>query len=402
MSAIKKIVKKLIPKQLLNNIRPVYHGIKANYNAKKFHNPAKNINIIAITGTKGKTTTTVFTGRLLNLIGHKTGYITTGIINLDGHQEYLNLHKMTTLDSYNIQKYLRKMVDNNCEYVILEMSSQGLQQNRHQGLGQFNSGLFLNIFPEHIEYHGSFENYLNSKALLFRNIKPGGIAVLNGQSEYSKTIVSTIPAKLKQTLQISFPQPNKQIIIEKNHTMEKSFTYFGKSYRTNLITDFDINNLFFAIQIIAKTLTKNTKEETQLKLKLSKLSSKLKPVSGRMEWVVKNGLTIFKKSHISSPKRKISILVDYAHEPESMKQLLQTIQSWTPDYFNNIIHIVSCDGAGRDDWKKPILATISQKYANISILTTDNYDKNDNPKKILELLEQDLDQKPTSLDTINI
>ncbi|NJS41651.1 hypothetical protein HC766_04915, partial [Candidatus Gracilibacteria bacterium] len=180
---------------------------------------------------------------------------------------------------------------------------------------------------------------------------PGGIAVLNGQSEHSKTIVSTIPAKLKQTLQISFPQPNKQIIIEKNHTMEKSFTYFGKSYRTNLITDFDINNLFFAIQIIAKTLTKNTKEETQLKLKLSKLSSKLKPVSGRMEWVVKNGLTIFKKSHISSPKRKISILVDYAHEPESMKQLLQTIQSWTPDYFNNIIHIVSCDGAGRDDWK---------------------------------------------------
>ena len=393
MSAWKKNVKKLIPKTIQSNFRPLYHGLMAKYNSRKFSYPAKEISIIGVTGTKGKTTTTTLIGRLTNLLGKKTGYITTAVINLDGHNEYLNPHKMTTLDSYHIQKYLRTMVKNGCEYAIIELSSQGLHQNRHKGIGELKSGVFLNIFPEHIEYHKTFDNYLKSKALLFDNLEPNSNIIINADSPETNKLIKLLPGKSKKRAKINLVKPSKEISIETESDYTKSLTINSKKYKTHFYTNYDIENVFLAIQTIAKTVSNSTEEEEQLINKLAKLSTKLLPVAGRMEWVIKNGKPVYKKSTPTSPKRKISILVDYAHEPESMKQTMKTVNGWKPDLFQNIIHIVSCDGAGRDDWKKPILGEISYKYSDYCFLTTDNYDQNDNPEEIISLLEEKLPKK---------
>jgi UDP-N-acetylmuramoyl-L-alanyl-D-glutamate--2,6-diaminopimelate ligase len=390
MKKLKSILRQFIPKSIFSFSQPIYHGFWAKWNAKKYGYPAKKLRIIAVTGTKGKTTTTVLIGRLLNLLSYKTGYISTGIINIDGLKEYTNPHKMTTLNSRDIQKYLKKMVLNKCQFVVIELSSQGLHQNRHLGLGKFETGLFLNIYPEHIESHGTFENYLKSKGILFKNIQKNGHAVINGDSNHADEISKFVKYK---SIQISSPKPSKQIQIQNTNSLEKSFIWAGKNYKTNFIANFEIINLFFAIQSIAKTLANNSAEETKIMQKLAKLSSKLKSVAGRMDWAVKNGKIMDYPRLQAHTNRKISILVDYAHEPQSMTELLQTISGWKPDYFNNIIHVVSCDGAGRDDWKKPIMGEISYKYADISILTTDNYDKKDNPNEILKMLSSDIVKK---------
>jgi len=103
------------------------------------------------------------------------------------------------------------------------------------------------------------------------------------------------------------------------------------------------------------------------------------------------------------PNLQVSILVDYAHEPESMRQLLSTLAGWRDNgIYNRIIHVVSCDGAGRDDWKKPILGKLSSQHADFSIMTTENYDQRDNPAQILELLTKDLDDDQNNIKFVKV
>ena len=143
---MKTLLKKAIPTTLLVKARPWYHGTKARLAAARFQYPGRELTVIGITGTKGKTTTATFTGRLLNLAGIKAGYITTSVINT-GDEEFLNPHKMTTIDGVKMQHYLRQMVSRGCTHVVVELSSQGLEQHRHWGLSGIDAGVFLNIYP---------------------------------------------------------------------------------------------------------------------------------------------------------------------------------------------------------------------------------------------------------------
>ncbi len=393
MQKFLNFLKKLLGKKVTKRVRPLGHGIKSWLSAAYFGFPGKKITLIGITGTKGKTTTTILTGRLMNLAGVKTGYISTGTINTSGEisKEFLNPYKMTTLDGFVLQKYLSEIVKNGCNYAVLEMSSLGLEQNRHWGMGKFDVTMLTNLYPEHLEAHGGIENYKNAKGILFQNLKEGGLFIGNyekKQDELSEFMWNKVPENIRSYCKKIEIVPEKSFkIIDEENTLYKTLIYNDKKYFTDFIAGFDLQNLFFAIQTVESFKPQFSSELQNI---LSKLRSQ---IPGRMEFVVKDGQIVFNKSLVlaSGSQSPISILVDYAHEPESLQKLMETLLEWkTKKYFDKIIHILSSDGAGRDDWKKPVMGSISYRYADFSIITTDNYDMEDKPQEILDLLTKDL------------
>jgi UDP-N-acetylmuramoyl-L-alanyl-D-glutamate--2,6-diaminopimelate ligase len=396
MQKVFNFIKKILGKQATNWIRPVGHGTKGLLAAARYGFPAKKLKIIGITGTKGKTTTSAIMGRLANLYGIKTGYITTAVIYTGADEgEFLNPYKMTSIDSIATQKYLSEMIKNGCEWVVLEISSQGLEQNRHLGIFGFDVAMFLNIYPEHIEAHGSWEKYKSAKAKLFKYLKVGGVFVFNEDIPESSEMWQKVPENKKNLVTKIGVGYNHFDLKNNKDTLFKDLEIENKQFATNFSARFDILNCFFAIQGIANLLTKDPTKKVKIVDELAKYLKHIYGVPGRMEWVIKDGIVVDdKKNNTPNKLSNISILVDYAHEPESMRQLLETLSGWRKDgFYESIIHIVSCDGVGRDDWKKPILGATSCDFVDHSILTTDNYEAGDSPQDIVDLLGQSLDKK---------
>lgn len=408
MHILLQFLKTILGKNITRKIRPLGHGIKSYLSAIYFGFPSRKLTVIGITGTKGKTSTTILTGRLLNSVNIHTGYISTGAINLTGsiHDEFLNPFKMTTIDGFVLQKYLSEMVNNGCNTVVLEVSSQGLDQNRHWGVGKFKITTFLNLFPEHIQAHGSLENYLAAKGKLFEKIAKSGVFIATSEeSQISNTnfMWSRIPDRIRPTItRLSVPESLNIQSIKNIGSVFKTIKIGQNIINTKLLADFEVTNLMFAVQIV-----KACKAVTELEL-ANAISGLYTSIPGRMEFVVENGikvgvskkniptgtspiLEINKTTDRSEKIWPISILVDYAHEPESNRQLLDTLWQWKKKgFYTQVIHILSSDGAGRDDWKKPIMGKTSYDLADFTIFTTDNYDSSDNPEEILNLLSQKL------------
>lgn len=387
---MKQILKKLIPTTFLKSIRPMFHGLKGFMYAAINFFPATKLKVIGITGTKGKTSTTVMTGRLMNSLGYKTGFVSTALF-YDGQDEVLNYTKMTSIDAKILQSMLRKMVNNGCKYVVVEMSSQGLEQNRHKGLFGFDTTVFLNIYPEHIEAHGSFEIYRDAKGVLFKNLRKGGQAIFNCLPEFKEHSDYYINkyTKLFSNKKINVTRLDNTFFKLKsnNNSQFNDIEIFNSIFKTNLTTDFEIDNLAFGIKAMESTVNDNSFIE-----RLPKPLLNIKTIPGRLEYVVKNNENLangnFRKNYNNT---NIDIMVDYAHETGSMERLLSNLASWREKgYYDSIIHVLSCDGVGRDDWKKPILGEISNKYANFMVVTTDNYEAGDNPQTILDMLTEKL------------
>lgn len=364
---MKQLIKKILGKNI-KIARKLYHGQKARLVSLKNGFPAKKLVTVGITGTKGKTSTTILTGELLRKSGVKVGYISTAQI-FDGEKVFENPFHMTTIDAGEMQKLLKKMVKNGVEVVILEMSSQGMEQGRHLGLGGFDIAVFLNIFPEHIESHGSFENYLKAKQILFKNLRKNGVGIINKNSEQH-----THFDLKKNALFVDYLQ---QISI-KNEGIFKNISYKNKDYKTHFQADFEVQNAWIATNICVQ-VAKKLGQDLKIEQILEKMQEQI-AIPGRMEWVYHG--------------QNFDILVDYAHEPASMENLLKTLSVWQKNgFYDKIIHVVSCDGAGRDDWKKPIMGKFSFDFASNSIYTTDNYEAGDNPEKIVEMLLQNISKK---------
>ncbi len=395
MKKLFRFAKKLMGKQLTKRVRPIFHGLKGYAASKIYGNPAKKLKVIGITGTKGKTTTTVITGRLANLAGVKTGYISTAVIYTGSENgEFLNPYKMTSIDTVLMHKYLKEMVENGCEAVVLEMSSQGLEQQRHVGINGFDVAVFLNIYPEHLEAHGGWSGYVKTKSLLFKNIRRNGVFLGNEDFSETELMYGAIPANIEDTITKILFSSKSIHTAQKDESLFKSLILGDTLFETSFTAQFDIINCFVSLLIVSQLTTygKATQEDTLLQL--ATLLKGIKGVPGRMEWVLKNGNIVgdSDKRYIQ-PLNNTSIIVDYAHEPASMEQLLNQLDQWRNDgHFQTIIHLVSCDGAGRDDWKKPQLGLISRKYADYSILTTDNYDSSDNPQEIVDLMSKEFDK----------
>lgn len=329
---LKELVKKFIPKFALN----IYHYKLALLGAFLFGFPGKNksIKIIGITGTSGKSTTIDFICRIFEEAGNRVASISSVRFKL-ADREWENKYKMTMPGRFVIQKFLRQAVNAKCNYVVLEVTSEGIRQSRHKFIN-FDAVVFTNLSKEHIESHGGFENYRNEKLKLFKTAK--NIHIVNADDGNAKYFLD-IPAKTK----ITFSNKDKE----------------KYKLNLNLLGDFNILNALAAISVAKAYDIGFQTCKTALE--------KVKGIPGRMEIVAKNPL----------------VVIDYAHTPD---QLEAVYKSLTPESYAlnpKLICVLGSCGGGRDKWKRPVLGKIAEKYCKEIIITNeDPYDEN--PAVILE------------------
>lgn len=329
---MKELIKKFIPKFVLN----YYHYSLAILAKLIYNNPSKNLIIIGVTGTAGKSSTCYFISQILNLNGIKTGMSTTTLFN-DGQNEWLNNKKMTMLGRLQTQKLLKKMVKNKCQVAVIETSSQGIEQYRHIGI-DYDMIVVTNLYPEHIEAHGSFENYKQAKGKLFKHLekssKKSKNIIINTDDEHADYFLN-----FKANKKTTYGLKNKADVM-------------WQKYEFNLLGEYNKYNVLAGVAVAQEL---NIDKE-----KIKQAIIKLKPLPGRLEFI-KNNLGI-------------NIIVDYAFEPQAVTKLYQTIKNIP---HNKIIHILGSTGGGRDKARRSQLGKLAKQNADIIIVTNeDPYDEN--------------------------
>jgi UDP-N-acetylmuramoyl-L-alanyl-D-glutamate--2,6-diaminopimelate ligase len=307
-----------------------------------YDNPSHKLKLVGITGTNGKTTTVTLLYRLFEALGYKAGLISTVIYKVHD-RDYDSTH--TTPDALTINKLLAEMVDTGCEYAFMEVSSHSLVQNRTAGL-QFAGAIFSNITHDHLDYHGTFENYLKAKMILFDSLSADAFALTNIDDKNGKIIVQNCKANVKTYAMKTMADFNVKII--ESHFDGMHLQIDGLDFHTPFIGQFNAYNLL-AVYATAVLLGVDKMEV------LTKLSS-LRDVPGRFQTIhSKNGITA---------------IVDYAHTPDALNNVLDTINQLR----NSGQKLITVVGAGgnRDKTKRPIMARICAEKSDRVIITSDN------------------------------
>jgi len=336
--------------------------------ANFYENPSQQLKLVGVTGTNGKTTVASLLFDLFQNLGEKCGLLSTVIIKVHKH-EYPATH--TTPDPLAINKYLRLMVDAGCKYAFMEVSSHGLDQDRVAGLA-FAGGIFTNITHDHLDYHHTFNNYIRAKKKLFDVLPSSAFALLNADDRHSNVMTEHCRARI-YTFALKTPADFKAKIIEAQFD-GMLLKINDREFWTKIIGGFNAYNLT-AVYAMATLLGA---DELQVLTTLSTMNA----VAGRFQYVKSaNGLLA---------------IVDYAHTPDALKNVLQTIAEVNGGR-GQIITVVGC-GGDRDKTKRPEMATIAAMGSNKVILTSDN-PRTENPETILNEMENGLDpaQKAKSL-----
>jgi len=340
---MKDLIKKFIPDFLLS----CYHFLLAFLGAVVYRFPSKKIKVIGITGTNGKTTTTEMISRILEEAGYKVASLSSIKFKI-GEKEWPNTLKMTMPGRFKIQKFLRQAVNAGCHYAVLEVTSEGIKQHRQRFI-DFWGAVFTNLTPEHIEAHGSFENYRAAKGKLFKATK--GTHIINIDDENAEYFLE-FPAEKKYTYGL-----NQGDISNKDIQLQLS-----------LIGNFNIYN---ALSAICLGLSQG------INLEISKRAlEKIKGIPGRMEEVISQPFEVF---------------VDYAFTPNALEKVYQTFKKHGSDPCKLICVLGAC-GGGRDKWKRPVLGGLAVKYCDEVIITNeDPYDEE--PMEIIEQVAKGIEGK---------
>jgi len=342
-------LKKYIPKDVLCRIQPIYHWLIAFLSALWYHFPSREIKVVAITGTKGKTTTTELVSALLEEAGYKTAIISTLRFKID-KKAHRNLLKMTTPGRGVIQKILRKAVTAGCDYAILELSSEGAKQYRHAFIS-LDALIVTNISPEHIESHGSYENYVKAKLSIAQALenspKQNKTIITNGDDpETDKFLKFNIQNKINFSLKEA-----GDFVLTENGAL---ITLDGIKIQTHLVGKFNIYNTL-AATAYAKSQGIKTED---LKNGLEKFTG----VLGRMQKVY---------SPIYKDQQDFDIIVDYAHTAESLKSAYSVYAGQ-----RRMICVLGSTGGGRDKWKRSAMGKVASDFCEEIILTNDDpYDE---------------------------
>jgi UDP-N-acetylmuramoyl-L-alanyl-D-glutamate--2,6-diaminopimelate ligase len=334
---VKEKIKKFVPKFLLR----AYHFCWALFGAMVFNFSGydKKLKIIGVTGTSGKSTTVDFITRILEEDGNKVASLSSIRFKV-GEKEWENKYKMTMPGRFVIQKLLSQARKARCEYVVLEVTSEGIRQFRHKFIN-FDCAVFTNLTPEHIESHGGFHNYRKEKLKLFRATK--NIHVINTDDENARYFLE-LPANKKITYGLNKGDYNLQ----------------NTKFNLNLAGDFNSYNALAAISV-AKAYGVSFEV-------CKKALEKVKSISGRME--------IISSGSLPSGRQAVKVIVDYAHTPAQLEAVYKTFEA------ENLICVLGSCGGGRDKWKRPILGEIAAKYCKETIITNeDPYDED--PSQIL-------------------
>ena len=325
--------------------------------ANYYDNPSKKLKLIGITGTNGKTTVASLSYRLMQASGYKAGLLSTVEILIDG-KSYPATH--TTPDPLMINYYLNEMVKQGVDYVFMEVSSHGIDQKRTQAL-DFDIAVFTNLTHDHLDYHHTFIAYRDVKKQLFDGLKPSAYALVNIDDRNGMFMLQNTQAE-KKTYALKNPADYKVKILEQNFT-GMLLLINNMEVWVRLVGKFNAYNLL-AVYGIAELLGLEPFD-------ILKVLSEMQPVSGRFELIL-------------SPEGKVAI-VDYAHTPDALENVLKTINDIRPNNGELLICVVGA-GGNRDKTKRPEMAKVAVELSNRIIFTSDN-PRDENPESILEDME---------------
>ncbi len=365
---LKMILKKLLPAPLFG----LYHRALATIGALLYGFPSEKLVVIGVTGTNGKSTVGYLIVKMLEHAGFKTGLTSTAVFKI-ADREWLNDKKMTMLGRLQLQRILRDMVRAGCQYAVIETSSEGVKQHRHRGIN-YDTLIFTNLTPEHLEAHGGFENYKKAKGELFAwlTARPrkmlGGTNVqktiiVNADDEHAeyflsfradqKIIFGTNPATMVG--EAGLGEIIGERIVNTAHGAE--FDVFGTHFTIALPGVFNVYNALAAIAVVnAQGITLEVCTEG-----LRKISG----VPGRMEKIDEG--------------QSFTVIVDYAPEIASLEKLYEVVRTIP---HGRVIHVLGSCGGGRDKARQPVLGRIAGENADIVFVTNeDPYD--DDPMEII-------------------
>lgn len=317
-----------------------------------YNNPSEKIKLVGITGTNGKTTTVTLLYRLFESLGYKAGLISTVVYKVH-HQEFEATH--TTPDALTINRLLAEMVNQGCSYAFMEVSSHSLVQHRTEGLN-FAGAIFSNITHDHLDYHETFDNYIRAKKMLFDSLSSEAFALINLDDKNSRVMVQNTRAQVKTYAMRTMADFRVKVI--ESHFDGMHLQINGLDMHTPFIGHFNAYNLL-AVYATAVLLGVDSTEA------LTHLSAQ-HDVPGRFQAIrSSNGIVA---------------IVDYAHTPDALVNVLNTINQLRKGN-EQLITVVGA-GGNRDKTKRPIMARVCVEQSDRVILTSDN-PRNEDPNDII-------------------
>ncbi|QAA81600.1 UDP-N-acetylmuramoyl-L-alanyl-D-glutamate--2,6-diaminopimelate ligase [Aequorivita sp. H23M31] len=354
------IICETLPNNIINGITYVQvndsHKALAIMAANFYHNPSEQLKLVGITGTNGKTTIASLLYQLFKKAGMEAGLLSTVKIMV-GDKEFKTTH--TTPDSLTINKYLRKMVDAGVEFCFMEVSSHGIHQKRTEALN-FIGGVFTNLSHDHLDYHKDFAEYRDVKKSFFDNLSKSAFALVNVDDRNGVVMLQNTKAK-KYTYALKTYADFKASVLESQFNGQL-LKINNQELWVKLIGGFNAYNLL-AIYATAELLGLETAE-------ILRLMSVLDSVAGRFQY--------------SISRNKITVIVDYAHTPDALKNVLDSINSIRSGN-EDLITVVGC-GGDRDTTKRPEMAKIAASLSTKAVFTSDN-PRSEDPEKIIEQME---------------
>ncbi|TYB78081.1 UDP-N-acetylmuramoyl-L-alanyl-D-glutamate--2,6-diaminopimelate ligase [Bizionia saleffrena] len=321
-----------------------------------YGNPSQNLKLVGVTGTNGKTTIATLLYQLFKKAGYKVGLLSTVVVKVD-NKDFKATH--TTPDSLSINRYLKEMNNEGVAFCFMEVSSHGIHQNRTEGL-QFEGGVFTNLSHDHLDYHDTFAAYRDVKKRFFDQLPKQAFALVNTDDKNGAVMLQNTAAKKYTYALKSYADYTAQIL-------ENSFNGLllkidGSEVWTRLVGDFNAYNVL-AIFATAELLGLE-------KVEVLRLISELKSVSGRFQYFISDN--------------KITAIVDYAHTPDALKNVLETINSIRTKN-EELITVVGC-GGDRDATKRPKMGHIASALSTKVVFTSDN-PRSEVPEAIIKDIE---------------
>ena len=321
-----------------------------------YDNPSQKLKLIGVTGTNGKTTTVTLLFNLFRTLGYNVGLLST-VQNKINNNIIPATH--TTPDALSLNELLATMVEQGCDYAFMEVSSHAVVQNRIAGV-QFTGAVFTNITHDHLDYHKTFDEYIKAKKKFFDNLSEDAFAITNKDDKNGMVMLQNTKAH-KYTYSLKNVADYKCKIVE-NHLNGLLLNINNHEVWVKLIGTFNAYNVL-AVFAVAHLLKQDV-------INILTTLSNLNSVEGRFQYV--------------KSQSGIVGIVDYAHTPDALKNVLETIKDIRTGN-ENVITLVGC-GGDRDAAKRPIMANIACQYSNKVILTSDN-PRSEDPEEILNQMQ---------------
>jgi UDP-N-acetylmuramoyl-L-alanyl-D-glutamate--2,6-diaminopimelate ligase len=375
---MKQFLRRFLPKQTI----VFYHWLLAKVAGWLYCNPSKKMVIIGVTGTNGKSTTSDMIAHVLHAGGYKVGLASTVKFRI-GDKVIMNDTKMTMLGRFALQKLLHRMYKAGCTHVVVETSSQGIEQFRHASI-YYDYTVFTNLTPEHIEAHGSFENYKNAKLKLFTHTAKLPCKRIDGEDVLRIAIGNTDNEHAPDFLDVDgfdlslgYGQNSLDCYVDRDYcytdrdylffineyTSHINFTFEGQMYHLGMLGTYNVYNMIPAL-IIGEMMGMK-------KASMAAAVQTYKGLEGRME-IIDEG-------------QDFHVVVDYAPEPYALQGTYEGLREQLS--YHHMIHVLGSAGGGRDIARRPILGEMAGKTADIAVVTNED-PYLDDPQEIIDQVAQ--------------